>query len=465
MEIFSCTLQSPADQRVISLVGVSPERLQELKEQSHRLDTWITQLDYQAQPSEICVIPATDGAIDQVLFGWNNQVPLVNFAQVIPKLPLATYRLVLDHIDGANMVDFAKIWGFSCYEFTRYRMARQKKPVLLLDCLSESEHFFLNQLLLGTYQVRDWINTPAEDYGPMDISDQCHALASRYQASIHEVIGDDLLRENFPLIHLVGRASARKPRMICLRWGKSTHPHVALIGKGVCFDTGGVQIKPATAMQTMKKDMAGAAHMLALAEMLMSSQCPVQLSVWIAAVDNSISAESFLPGDVVVARNGTTIEIGHTDAEGRLLLADLLSAASSDQPDYVIDYATLTGAQRVALGMEIPAVFSSNIEHAYQLQKIGDQHQDPVWPLPLYQPYYSHLDSHIADISSTGKTPYGGAIIAALFLQKFVSPSISWIHVDASCFNSSARPAHPHGGDAMALETLFHWISSRARSE
>ncbi len=458
MEIYGCTYQSPADQRIVPLVAVSPSKLQTLSQYLPCQSTWLDQLDFRARPGEICFIPTANGDLDQVLFGWDGQASMSDFAQVIPKLPSGTYRLVLDHFEGLNLVNFAKVWGLSCYEFTRYRIARKQKPVLLLDCLSKPDRFALNRILLGTYQVRDWINTPAEDYGPADISDQCYALANRYQATIHEVIGDDLLQENFPLIHLVGRASNRKPRMICLRWGNPAHRHLALIGKGVCFDTGGVQVKPASAMQTMKKDMAGAAHMLALAEMLMSSQCPVQLSVWIAAVDNSISAASYLPGDVVTARNGTTIEIGHTDAEGRLLLADLLSAASSDQPDYVIDYATLTGAQRVALGMELPAVFSSNITLAHSLQKIGDQHHDPVWPLPLYQPYKSQLDSDIADTSSTGKSPYGGAIIAALFLEQFVPPSASWLHIDASCFNTTARPDRPRGGEAMALEALFYFV-------
>ena len=331
----------------------------------------------------------------------------------------------------------------------------------MIDTLSKKAQFTLNCLLNAIYQIRNWINTPAEDFGPADLSDICHAIANKHQAKITEVIGDDLLSANYPLIHTVGRASARAPRMLCLRWGNATHPHLALVGKGVCFDTGGIQVKPHSAMQTMKKDMGGAAHMLALAEMIMSAKLPISLSLWIAAVDNSISANAFLPGDVYKARNGIQVEIGHTDAEGRLILADLLSAASEENPSCMIDYATLTGAQRVALGMELPGIFCNNAQMAEQIVDMSMRMDDPMWPLPLFKPYARHIESDIADIVSQGKTPYGGAITAALFLQHFIDCDADWLHIDASCFHDSPRPGRPKGGEAMGIEPLFQWIQKK----
>jgi leucyl aminopeptidase len=465
MEIFGCTHAPAKDQVIIQLMAVTPSSLQAISKQSPFKAAWLGQQSFHAISGEVCIIPSSEGSIDQVLFGWHKSSSMGDFAKVVQALPVGHYRLILDHDCSDQLADFAKIWGLCCYEFTRYRLARKSLPTLVIDDLSKQHRFALNRILNATYQVRNWINTPAEDFGPEELSDLCHALGNRYKAHVHEVVGDDLLKENYPLIHMVGRASTRQPRMICLRWGKESDPAVALVGKGVCFDTGGIQVKPHAAMQTMKKDMGGAAHMIALAEMIMASKLSIRLSLWIGAVDNSVSGRSYLPGDVATARNGMTIEVGHTDAEGRLVLADMLSAAAEDKPSCIVDYATLTGAQRVALGMEIPAVFASNQHMLEQLLRLGQQHNDPIWPLPLYQPYISQLDSDIADISSTGKTPYGGAILAALFLQHFVPEQTDWLHIDASCFNTHARPGYPRGGEAMALEALFALLQTRVQRQ
>ena len=460
MEIFGCASQPIKDQAPLMLRPVSTDSLEKSREFTEAQRTWIAQQGFRGELGKLCVLPSPTGSIDQVLFGWNAHATLWDFAKVVQALPINHYRIHMDKVLTCGLFDLAKVWGLSCYEFTRYRSSQRSHPTLVVDELTKKELFMLNQVLNGSYQIRDWINTPAEDFGPLDMSDLCHAMAHRYQATISEVVGDDLLKENYPLIHLVGRASSRAPRMICLRWGNPTDPLIALVGKGVCFDTGGVQVKPHAAMQTMKKDMGGAAHMMALAEMIMAAKLPVSIALWIAAVDNSISDRSFLPGDIVSSRSGKTVEIGHTDAEGRLLLADLLSAAADDQPACMIDYATLTGAQRIALGMELPAVFCNDKKLCDDLIRIGDQHHDPLWQLPLHKPYIPYLESDVADLSSTGKTPYGGSITAALFLQQFVPTSLKWMHIDASCFNQWTSPGRPKGGEAMALEALYGLIQS-----
>ncbi len=457
MDLFGCISTLPHGQKPIDLIAVDPQTLPKLQSLTSSQKNWLSQQNFTADIGSFIVLPDDSGNISTVLFGWSLQASIWQFASIVQALPVAIYQLQ-SQIGQLDVAALAKVWGLCCYEFTRYRLARKKTPTLLISNLTKKNQFSLNILLNATYQIRNWINTPAEDFGPMDLSDICHALAKRHQAHIEEVVGDDLKQQNYPLIHLVGRASNRPPRMICLRWGNPKDPLIALVGKGVCFDTGGIQVKPHNAMQSMKKDMGGAAHMIALSEMIMASKLPVSIALWIAACDNSVSAASFLPGDVYKARNGMSVEIGHTDAEGRLILADLLSACSQDSPQCIIDYATLTGAQRVALGMDIPSVFSNNTSLSESLCSISQEKHDWIWPLPLYEPYKKQLDSDIADICSTGKTPYGGSIIAALFLQHFISANIDWLHIDGSAYNETARPGRDKGGEAMGLETLFSFV-------
>lgn len=460
MNIFGCSSSPNTEQPIIQLVAVTQAEIDSMQLTASQKN-WIKQQSFRADPASTCVLPDSAGMIDKVLFGWRENTPLWEFARVFQQLPYGQYQITQSgelHVDIAKL---AKIWGLCCYDYTLYKTSKKSHPTLIVSQLSKKEQFHLNLVLNATYQVRNWINTPAEDFGPGDISDLCHALAKRHQGKISQIVGDELLEQNYPLIHLVGRASARAPRMLHLSWGNPKDPAIALIGKGVCFDTGGVQVKPHSAMQTMKKDMGGAAHMIALAEMIMVAKLPVNLSLWIAAVDNSISANAFLPGDVCRARNGLSVEIGHTDAEGRLILADLIAAACEHNPQCIIDYATLTGAQRVALGMDLPAVFANCPDTASSLVQIGQELNDPLWPLPLFAPYKTQIESEIADLSSTGKTPYGGAITAALFLQNFLSDEVNWMHIDASCYHQSSRPARPKGGEAMALEALFTWVKDK----
>ena len=458
MELFGCSHVPNAGEAVIALIAVEAGTQEQIDGLNDAQKTWIKSQAFNGSIGQVCHVPSADGTLAVVLFGWHHSASIWDFAPVVQSLPVAQYRIDSAGSMPLDLKQMAKIWGLCCYRYTRYKLDKRPYPVLIIDQLTKKSQFELNCLLAGIYHIRNWINTPAEDFGPEDLSDIIRSLATKHQAHFQEVVGDDLIDQNYPLIHAVGRASSRAPRMLCLRWGKPEHPLLALVGKGVCFDTGGIQVKPHNAMQTMKKDMGGAAHMIALAEMIMSAKLPIALNLWVAAVDNSIAGNAFLPGDVFTSRAGLTVEIGHTDAEGRLVLADLLAAASEAEPSCMIDYGTLTGAQRVALGMDLPGIFCNNPKHAHELVDGSMRIDDPLWQLPLFKPYERHIESDIADLLSQGKTPYGGAISAALFLQHFVNADTDWVHLDASCFNDTSRPGRPKGGEAMGLEALFQWV-------
>ena len=307
--------------------------------------------------------------------------------------------------------------------------------------------------------VRDLVNTPTEDMGPQHLFDVAQSLAKEFSATLNEWVGEDLLKHNFPAIHAVGRASHRPPRLIELTWGDSQHPRVAIVGKGVCFDTGGINLKGADGMRWMKKDMGGGAHALALARLIMAAKLPVHLHMLVPAVENAVSGNAYRPGEVVATRAGHTIEIGNTDAEGRVILADALAFAAEHKPDIIIDFATLTGAARVALGPELPAVFSNRDNWFSKLEAAGKSAQDPLWRLPLGLNYNAMIDSNIADLNNTGG-PQAGAITAALFLEHFVPPQQAWIHIDQFSWNPRARPGRPEGGEAQTLRAVFGMLEA-----
>jgi leucyl aminopeptidase len=285
--------------------------------------------------------------------------------------------------------------------------------------------------------------------------------ADQFEAETDFVAGDELLTRNFPAIHAVGRASSRQPRLLELNWGSEEAPVLALVGKGVCFDTGGLDLKSAAGMLLMKKDMGGAAHALALARLVMESQLPVRLKLLIPAVENSVAGNAYRPGDVIASRKGLSVEIGNTDAEGRVVLSDALTYACEALPDLVIDFATLTGAARIALGADLPPLFSNRDEIARGIQLAGDEVEDPLWTMPLYQPYRKQIESPLADLNNTGKSSYGGCITAALFLEHFVEPEIPWVHIDTFAWNQGNRPGRPQGGEALGLRAVFKYLQSR----
>jgi leucyl aminopeptidase len=324
------------------------------------------------------------------------------------------------------------------------------------DVATDTQRLYAAQAL-----VRDLVNTPTEDLGPGELADAAQAQADEFGADFSVIKGLELLNQDFPAIHAVGRAAAREPRLIRMEWGDEDHPLLALCGKGVCFDTGGLNLKPAAGMGLMKKDMGGAAHVLALARLIMQAELPVRLLVLIPAVENSVSGNAYRPGDVIPTRKGLSVEIGNTDAEGRVILADALALACEQEPDFVVDIATLTGAARIALGTDLPPVFASKPAVASDIVEAGEAVEDPMWAMPLYPPYKKLLKSEIADLNNMASTPMGGCITAALFLEHFIEPGTDWVHIDTWAWNQGARPGRPPGGEAMCLRALFRYLQDR----
>ena len=345
------------------------------------------------------------------------------------------------------------------YRFTRYRKQEQKDIRLELPEGVDGDE--LSRIAEGVSLARDLINTPANDMGPAELEAAARALAERHGAKVHTIVGDDLLEQNFPLIHAVGRAAARPPRLIDVSWGDPGHPKVTLVGKGVCFDTGGLDIKPETGMLNMKKDMGGAATMLALAHMLMGRGAKLRLRVLIPAVENSISGSAFRPRDVYRSRKGLTVEIGNTDAEGRLILADALALADEEEPELIADMATLTGAARVALGTEMPPFYTDDDELAAELARFAASENDPLWRMPLWRPYDQLLDSKVADINNVSSGNFGGSITAALFLRRFVSAAKTWLHFDIFAWNQTSKPGRPEGGECQVARALYALLTAR----
>jgi leucyl aminopeptidase len=353
----------------------------------------------------------------------------------------------------------ALAFALGSYRFTRYREADTRE--VKLDLPQSLDRDDLLRIVEAVTLARDLINTPANDMGPAHLEAAARTLAARLGAEARAVIGDDLLAENFPLIHAVGRASAAAPRLIELQWGEPEHPRVTLVGKGVCFDSGGLDIKPESAMLLMKKDMGGAASVLALAHMIMDRKLKVRLSVLISAVENAISGAAFRPRDVYRSRKGLTVEVGNTDAEGRLVLADALARADESAPELLIDLGTLTGAARVALGPDVPPFYTVDDVLAATLASHAAAENDPLWRLPLWQPYGALLESKVADLNNVGTGNFAGSIICALFLKRFVEAAKSWLHVDIYAWTPTAKPGRPEGGECQAARALYALLAAR----
>ena len=400
------------------------------------------------------------GALGGVLFGLGGadepaRTPFLP-GKLAGALPVGTYRFANAPDDEAAAV-MAILLGL--YRFDRYRSGACKEARLVAPDGVDAEE--LRIVAAGACLARDLVNTPAGDMGPQELEDAARSLADEFGASITVTGSDDLVEAGFPMIEAVGRASHRPPRLIDLSWGDKDALKVTLVGKGVCFDTGGLDIKPAAGMLLMKKDMGGAANALGLARMIMAVGLNVRLRVLIPAVENAVGGNAFRPGDILPSRKGLTVEIGNTDAEGRLVLADALTLACEEHPDLLIDLATLTGAARVALGPEVPPFFTDDKALAMEIERHGAQVYDPVWHMPLWKPYRCMLDSKIADINNTGTVGMAGSVTAALFLQSFVEEGISWAHFDIYGWVATARPGSPEGGEAQAIRALFALIRDR----
>jgi leucyl aminopeptidase len=401
---------------------------------------------------------AGKGGLAGVLFGLegdDDPKDLFLPGRLSQQLPSGFYRFANEPHD---MRLAALAFALGVYRFSRYRRGEDRKAKLEMPQGVDGDD--LARIVDAVTLARDLINTPANDMGPAELEAAARALALRHGADVRAVIGKDLLSENFPLIHAVGRAATQLPRLIDLRWGDESHPRVTLVGKGVCFDSGGLDIKPESAMLNMKKDMGGAGTALALAHMIMDRKLKVRLRVLIPAVENSISAASFRPLDIYPSRKGITVEIGNTDAEGRLVLADALALADEESPELIADFATLTGAARVALGPEVPPFFTDDDELADALMRYAASENDPLWRLPLWRPYEAMLESKVADINNVGSGGQAGAITAALFMRRFVTAK-SWLHFDVFAWTPTAKPGRPEGGECQAARALYALLVER----
>ena len=378
-------------------------------------------------------------------------------AKLADALPAGTYRR-----EGGDPGPAMFGWITGQYRFDRYRSdAPDEGPRILLTREVKAIDAIMAEAS-AVELVRDLVNTPAEDMGPAQLEVEAEAIARTFKAQIHVTRGDQLERE-FPMVHMVGRAAGRShaPRMIEIEWGDPTHPRVAIVGKGVCFDSGGLDIKPSSGMLLMKKDMGGAAHALALARLIMARALPVRLHLLVPAVENAIAGNAFRPGDVLRSRAGISVEIGNTDAEGRLVLGDALARAGEDKPDLIIDFATLTGAARVALGPDLPALFARQDTTAQALIDAGEANDDRCWRLPLFDGYREYLKSDIADLNNSGTNGFAGASVAALFLDRFVPKDIDWAHFDTFAWRPLSKPGRPKGGDALGLRAAWHMLGQR----
>jgi len=429
------------------------------KEQKKEIQHWVSDTAFEALPGKTCLISSSDGKLEKILVGVSNITNMWDCGNLSQELPKAIYKF--QHSNSEDVEKWALGWVLGSYQFDRYQKSKSKKKAkIFLPKSSNSE-----RIVEAIFLTRDLINTPAEDMGPAHLASAARVLAKKHKARINITIGKNLLKKNYPAIHAVGRAiktANQIPRLIDFKWGGRNHPKLTLVGKGVCFDTGGLDIKTTDGMKLMKKDMGGAANVLGLAHMIMSAKLPVQLRVLIPAVENNIAGDALRSLDIITSRSGKTIEIGNTDAEGRVILADALTEACSDSPALIIDFATLTGAARVALGTELPALFTNSDQFSKIITEIGFTEQDPLWRLPLWDGYQDKIKGTSADLTNAPEGGYGGAITAALFLQKFIEPKTNWAHIDLMAWNLNTKPGRPRGGEAMGIRSIFSALQNNS---
>ncbi len=415
---------------------------------------------FAAKPGECLTLPSVDGEIAHVIFGLEDDADksrdLFRPGQLPGLLPPGAYRFAnAPHDTRLAVLAFA----LGSYRFSRYR--RTDAPNVRLVPPDDIDVADIGRIAEAVTLARDLINSPANDMGPEQLAQAAQELAQRFGAQFNCIIGDELMHQNFPLIHAVGMASPRAPRLIDLTWGDPAHPKVTLVGKGVCFDTGGLDLKPSSGMLIMKKDMGGAANVLALALMVMDAGLKLRLRVLIPAVENAVAGNAFRPLDIFPSRKGPTVEIGNTDAEGRLVLADALAFADEEAPDLLVDLGTLTGAARVALGPDLPPFYTGDETLALDVARCAKAENDPLWRLPLWAPYDSWLDSKVANINNAPSGGFAGSITCALFLQRFVDAAKSWLHVDIYGWTPSAKPARPEGGECQAARAIYKLLGER----
>jgi leucyl aminopeptidase len=425
---------------------------------------WLSEQNFKGEKHRVVLLPDSAGGLDAAVGGLGKrqgELSLWHAAGVAERLPSRSFRLA-QAFTAAEATQICLGFAYGVYRFERYRSAKNGTATLVAPPNAEMQ--FVAIATESLRMARDWINTPAGDLGPAELAAAARQLAERHQAAFKEWVGEELLAANFPAIHAVGRASSAPPRLLELRWaprGADTYPIVTLVGKGVCFDSGGLDIKPGAGMALMKKDMGGAAVALALANMLMSVKIRARVRVLVPAVENAISGNAYRPGDVLATHKGLTVEVGNTDAEGRLVLCDALAFADEEHPDLIIDFATLTGAARVALGPELPALFGNDERMVSELARAAAAEHDPLWPMPLWAGYEDELASKIADLNNIASSPLAGSIFGALFLKRFVAESTRWMHIDLYAWNSKDRPGRSVGAEAQAVRGTYRYLVQR----
>lgn len=437
-----------------------------LASQPAAVTQWSKASGFKGERHRMLLTPGRDGAPSGAVLGLGRLVDLADIslwhcAGLADRLPAGIDFQCATTLPGAAANQLALGFLYGHYRFDRYRRpAAQPRPARLV-APAGCDITQVERTALALAFGRDLINTPAGDMGPAELAAEARALAGRHGARLRVIEGDALLEQNYPMIHAVGRASQRAPRLVDLSWGDDSWPRVTLVGKGVCFDSGGLDLKPAASMALMKKDMGGSACALALAQMVIDARLRVRLRLLIPAVENSVAGDAYRPGDVLPSRKGLSVEIGNTDAEGRLVLADALAEADSDAPDLLIDLATLTGAARVALGPELPALFGNDADLVDALLRHGREQHDPLWPMPLWSPYEEELASKVADLGNVAPSSFAGAVFGALFLKRFVSEQTSWLHIDLFAWNSRERPGRPVGAEVQCVRALFALLAER----
>ena len=430
--------------------------------QSANVAQWLSQQNFKGEKHRVVLLPDSAGALVGAVGGLGRRqgpMSLWHAAGFIERLPSRRFRLAQEW-SAEDATQLCLGFAYGAYRFDRYRPAKCEPASV--EAPPNADVRFVSLASESLRMARDWINTPAQDFGPAQLAAAARALAERHRAAYREWVGEELLAANFPAIHAVGRASSEAPRLLELRWAPGgAYPLLTLVGKGVCFDSGGLDLKAASGMALMKKDMGGAAVALGLAHMLMSAGIRAQLRVLVPAVENAVGGNAYRPGDVLTTRKGLSVEVGNTDAEGRLVLCDALAFADADHPDLIVDFATLTGAARVALGPELPALFGNDEGIVADLARISAAEHDPLWPMPLWLGYEDELASKIADLNNVASSTMAGAILGALFLKRFVGESTPWVHVDLYAWNSKDRPGRGVGAEAQGLRAVFRYLVKR----
>lgn len=421
--------------------------------------TFASEHNFTGESGQRLRLPNAQGRVKHIFLGCgaesSDDIGEMRLGTLGGTLPFGYYSL--GHMPSDMNARLASIgWGLGAYRFDRYLSDEAEPPLLVLDDISD--HVEIEATVAATALCRDLINTPAGDMGPVALETAARDLAKDYNAEVSSIVGEELLAQNYPMIHAVGRAAHEAPRLVEIEWGDPSHPRLAIVGKGITFDTGGVNMKSATGARLMKKDMGGAAHALALSKLIMATNLPVRLHCLLAIAENAVSANAYRPGDILQTRLGITVEIDNTDAEGRLVLGDALCKATESNPDFILDFATLTGAARVALGPHLPPMFCNRQAPVEPISRQGLAQHDPVWHMPLWQPYNSMLSSPIATLKNAGGG-FAGSVTAALFLERFVK-NTPWMHFDTYGWNPTAHPGHPKGGDMYGVRAIYHWLKA-----